>query len=336
MGYLEDRAERTAEQAFKMADRSEKQLKALFKNSGTRMRKEVDAFYARYGIIAESPVFETLPDGTEVVKEYRRKLVVPANVAEYKLAVGTRLTKLEGQLTNIVKDLSKETIDHTTNTLSDVAKWTFYESMYTTASHIGIGTSFDLLTKPQVTALIKNPLHGADFVKRTNINNEKLARNVNQTLRAGITQGLSNKDMTKNLAGHMDMGYRDAKRIIQTETTNSMNQAAIESYKASGVVDEYVYIATLDDRTTDKCTRLDGQTFLLDDAVSGVNLPPTHVGCRSTTGAYFEETANLFTRMARDLDGKNFTVPSKMNGQSFKDIYVNKSVTRSAWDATNK
>lgn len=329
MGYWEDRFTRVAEETFKIADRTEKGIMRVFRKGMNEVNDKVSAFYGKYGITMESPVFDA--DG--IITGYTYKNVVPKDVANFKLAKGTRLTKLEGQITEIVKDFTKESTALTGNALKEVAEYVYYENIYEIYKGVGMGTSFNLLPKSTINSLIKNPVNGSDFVQRSNINNKALAQKVNQTLRGGITQGLGIKDMTKHLNATVNVGYNNAKRIIQTETNNTMSQAAIESYTGSGVVSQYIFIATLDNRTSDICTELDGEIFDLDKAVTGINMPPLHPNCRSTTGAYLD-VKGTFTRMARDNSGKNFTVPDSMTAKDFKKIYVENSMTRSEWDKT--
>ena len=84
----------------------------------------------------------------------------------------------------------------------------------------------------------------------------------------------------------------------------------MEAYKKSGVVDEYQYLATLDNRTSDICRELDGKVFKLSEAQTGVNLPPMHPYCRSTTVPYYpeDELSEPSDRVARDAEGKTYLV----------------------------
>ena len=334
--YLEERAERLAEAQFKLADATELELKALFTETGKAMNDQVSIFYAKYGKVQSSPTFETLADGTKVLSGYTSKVVIPIEIALSKQGSSvSRIERLNGTMNELIKGLTAGQIGITTVALKKAAKSVYYDTIFTTASNIGVGRSFELLTGSQVTALIKNPLNGADFVTRTGINNTDLANKVNQVLRNGVTQGLSIKDMTDQLKPAMNGSYANANRIVQTEMTNTMTQASIEGYKSQGVK-EYKIIATLDKKTSDICTNQDNKIYDVDKAIAGLNAPPFHVRCRSTTGAYYEDVQAFTTRMARDADtGKNFYVPARMNTKDFKDIYVNKSVTRSAWDKAN-
>ena len=85
-------------------------------------------------------------------------------------------------------------------------------------------------------------------------------------------------------------------------------EATAMSYVEAGI-DEYTYLATLDLKTSEICRRLDGKTFLLSERQEGVNYPPMHPNCRSTT--YFSITKNSHSmRAARDpVTGKSVEVP---------------------------
>lgn len=56
-------------------------------------------------------------------------------------------------------------------------------------------------------------------------------------------------------------------------------------YAAAGV-EQYEFMAGLDEQTCEICGRLDGQIFSVADAKEGVNCPPMHEGCRCTTVQY--------------------------------------------------
>ena len=341
--YWNDRFELQAKKYYKQGDKSLVDLQKLFKGSSTEFEKEVHAFYSKYGIIDKSPTYKTLADGTKVITGTTDKLIVTKRASEVKLAAGTRISKLEGKLQVILKDLATDQNNLMKSTLSGIATDTYYDTIFEVYKGYEIGTSFSVLNPNVVSQMIRNPVNGQAFSKRVWTNRDKLANNVNQVLRAGITQGVSNGEMAKRLTrfakapigkkSSIETGYRAAKALIQTEVTNTYNQATKTGYEATGFVKQYEYVATLDNRTSDICSDLDGQIFNLEDAAVGLNYPPMHTHCRSTTTAYFDDSKQFATRMARDVEtGKNFTVPATMNHKDFNDIYVDKSITRKEWD----
>ena len=71
----------------------------------------------------------------------------------------------------------------------------------------------------------------------------------------------------------------------------------------------YVFVATLDNRTSQICQELDGKKFKLSEAEEGVNYPPMHPYCRSTVRAYIsDDVEKSLKRRARDENGKNTVV----------------------------
>lgn len=71
-------------------------------------------------------------------------------------------------------------------------------------------------------------------------------------------------------------------------------------------IEQYKYLATLDERTCETCSPLDGKIFYIKDAVEGVNYPSMHPHCRCTTTF----PRNYAARWARDPhSGKGYKIP---------------------------
>ncbi|MCY9523623.1 phage head morphogenesis protein, partial [Paenibacillus larvae] len=54
-----------------------------------------------------------------------------------------------------------------------------------------------------------------------------------------------------------------------------------------------------------------GKVFLLSEKKEGVNFPPLHPRCRSTTVAFFDDETGV--RAAKGKNGKTYYVPSDLN-----------------------
>ena len=96
--------------------------------------------------------------------------------------------------------------------------------------------------------------------------------------------------MSKSLADAMGKSYHQAETLIRTETNHFHAEADTRAYDAAGV-EEYEFVATLDSRTSEICAGLDGKHFPIKEAKTGVNYPPMHPRCRSTTVEYDPEDA---------------------------------------------
>jgi hypothetical protein len=83
-------------------------------------------------------------------------------------------------------------------------------------------------------------------------------------------------------------------------------------------------VATLDSRTSEICQEMDGKTFRMSEWEVGVNAPPFHVNCRTTTIPYFDdEFSNTGKRAARGEDGKTYYVPADTTYKEWEKAYVN-------------
>ena len=313
--YWQERFEAMADYYYKQGDKTLPELQKLFKNTNDEMKKEMLLFYDKYGENIKAPSFVTLPDGTQVIDGTKVARVVPLKEAlKYDRLVG-----LSTKLNTILKDLASGEKKYMTKTLSTIAEDAYYNSWYEMFYGYKIGFKVDLITPEQIKEIISHPVNGQNFITRVGINNQLLANQINQIITSGITQGLSITDMTKRLSDGVGMGYKVAERLIRTETTNTYSQSTLQMYNKSGIVKEYRYLATLDNRTSAICQDLDGKVFKIDNAITGLNYPPMHPNCRSTTVSIFDD--EVFERRARDANGKTYTVPSNMTYHEWKKQY---------------
>lgn len=90
-----------------------------------------------------------------------------------------------------------------------------------------------------------------------------------------------------------------------------MNMAELRAYEELGI-EQYKYLATLDERTCESCSPLDNKIFKVSEAVGGVNYPPMHPHCRCTTTM----PTDYARRWARDpLTGKGY----KIKGMNYNE-----------------
>lgn len=88
--------------------------------------------------------------------------------------------------------------------------------------------------------------------------------------------------MAARLAEIMETSKYNAQRLVNTQVSYFMNMAELRAYEELGI-EQYKYLATLDERTCESCSPLDNKIFKVSEAVGGVNLPPMHPHCRCTT-----------------------------------------------------
>ena len=66
---------------------------------------------------------------------------------------------------------------------------------------------------------------------------------------------------------------------------------------------------------------MDNTVHEVSQARTGINFPPLHPNCRSTTVAYYEDLQDL-ERVAKDSEGKNIRVPRSMSQEEWIKKYV--------------
>ena len=191
----------------------------------------------------------------------------------------------------------------------------------------GLGWRVDAMSPGAVREILRNPWSGISFDDRIWTNQRALGDWLNKELTAGIASGRSVAQLSRELSDRVEMGtgmgYREAERLVRTETCYMANAAEMRSYKAAGIT-RYRFLATLDNRTSDVCQELDGQVFDITDAMPGKNMPPMHPRCRSTTVADFggDAMAGLERRARDPVTGELTKVPASMTYGDWRKTFV--------------
>lgn len=111
-------------------------------------------------------------------------------------------------------------------------------------------------------------------------------------VREGLSQGQTNAEIVRSLRGTKTMNFRDGilkttrnelQSIVRTGRSHLSNVTYDETYRALGV-EEVVFVATIDGRTTFRCSDLDSKVYSISD---NYPRPPLHWGCRSVIAPYF-------------------------------------------------
>ena len=186
-------------------------------------------------------------------------------------------------------------------TMTDILTDGYYRKSFDLQQRTGVLTQIPRLSPEMVENTLTYPWSGADFSTRLWNNKRALLFSMRQTLTQGAIQGQSIAKMSKNLADTMGKSYIVAERLIRTEANHFHSEADRGAYEAAGV-EQYEFMATLDNRVSEVCAGLDGKVFDVKDAQTGVNYPPMHPWCRSTTVEHDPEAAADGEPMPDDMD----------------------------------
>ena len=233
-----------------------------------------------------------------------------------------RLRQLQTTIDNARRECERMyqmELNSTTEHLRNLYDDAFLHSVYDIDKGYNALHSFSMFPASRVDKLLKTPWSGEQYSERIWGRTQALAEELRMQMMVAFMTGSTVSETSAAIRSKFESSAYAARRLVRTETNFIANQAELDSYKRLGI-EEYKYIATLDTRTSRLCQELDGQVFKTEDGKAGVNLPPMHPNCRSTTIMYDEEEP-LKERTARDENGNRITVPGNMKYKEWLEKY---------------
>jgi len=244
-----------------------------------------------------------------------------------KIEQGKTLTYSQNRVVTLMTDLKPKIDDlfvkqesNLTKHLVETYKSNNIQGLYDFANGTNIYKSMAGVNEQAIKQAISYPWSGASFSDRIYDNKLKLVTKLKQEITSGLIRGDSVQQMSSSLAKVLNISVKNATRLIRTETAAVMTASDKATYKETGI-DEYQYVATLDDRTSTVCQEFDLRVFKVVDMMAGLNAPPKHPNCRSTTVAYFNDF--IGKRIAKDLEtGKTEYIQADVNFDEWAAKYL--------------
>ncbi|MEE0139287.1 minor capsid protein [Fusobacterium ulcerans] len=197
------------------------------------------------------------------------------------LAVRSRISRLESlviQTNQVINKQKFEEEKEVTNYVKSVYETTFKSFQ----EDIGLKGANTILPLNQIERAIQYPWSGENFSERIWSNRDKLSRVLKTEITQSLIQGVNPQKLNKRIREQMGSGYKETQRLVRTELNYALNEATKIAYEEDEI-EEYEFLAEIDNRTSAICKELNGQIFKVKDAVVGVNYPSMHPNCRSTT-----------------------------------------------------
>lgn len=283
--------------AYELSEKKQEQLKKIYREARRELESDLAFFIERYskeneftaadlkkmlntkekaefrysikGYIEE---IERLGKDSKEAKMLKKELDI--------MAGRTRISRKQELLTSINYELSKaslKTNNEIKKHLTDVVEFVIKDT-----HKIISGNTLTKLDPKLIENIVNQKWDNKNYSSRVWSNKKGLADKVIKHITTGFIQGHDYKKMSDRLVKDMNVGYYEARRILQTETTGAIENAKAQTFKDLGVT-KYKFIATMDDRTSEICRSLDGQIFDMKDRQIGVNCPFMHPFCRSVT-----------------------------------------------------
>ena len=224
-----------------------------------------------------------------------RKMSVELETLAYRSRI-SRLDSLKAGVDYELIQAGEKIKGKVTDTLTDV-----YENTYTSFVE-DLNFKKGVISSSTIKMALEQEWSGANYSSRIWSNIDNLAKVIKNEVIVGLNKGINYRTMSQNIAKKFDTSYKNAERLVRTETAHIQNQATLMGYKDSGVV-KYEFLAVLDSRTSHTCASLNGEVFKTENAMEGENYPPMHPNCRSTTVPY--EYSDVFSDEPEKEDFEN-------------------------------
>ena len=295
--YWEERQVKREAKAFTTIQDIEKEYKIALEKAKQDINKEIARITTTYmndNILNYNEALKLLKgddykvwkkDLHDYIKEYKNLLkTAPLDAQKLYLEIETlsaksRISHLDSLKAQVDMEMVKLIFgveDSAKNALTSVYRDTFIE----VTKDLGINA---IVSRDKIKTVLDRPWSGANFSQRIWSNTDKLAQTVKQEIVNGMIQGINLQTMTKRVSERFETAKKnDVERLLRTEVNYTLNQATLDGYKEAGI-EKYEFSATLDSRTSQICSELHGEIFEIKKIAVGLNYPPMHPRCRSTT-----------------------------------------------------
>lgn len=348
--YWAERARKDKLKVIKTGEQGIDNLKRLLLLNIKDVERQIKDFYEKYG---ENPAEELSNKNWQQYKKRLRDMakanpqdktlqkLAKQNIPKYKI---DRLRALELDLQMQLTEATNGQAKGIYNTLDDVSK----VSQATLASRMNktLGLTFNAISANKMKQILMSDWSGANWSERLWKDREKVGKKLTEVLEKGIPQGVSLQKMSRELRDLTGESFNNAFRLIRTETSHIDGQVTLEGYRQASEelgLQYYEYDAFLDSRTSSFCRELDGKRFKITDAEVGVNYPPRHPNCRSTTQLVLDEDYKQEETPKEDIKSNKNAITPEILAKPYEDISQNdkliqelKEHTKTLDDATKK
>lgn len=335
---------RRAEEALIANEKSvleyEKDLKRAYEATSLRIAKELEAFYHKYATDNEIDLATARQrlDTSQLAEFKKQQEIYLAEAEKYGAdpnyiqylkelsakAYVTKLQEIQANIRHSIETLTTGFHNDGETLLKEGYEDSFYKTLFDVQKQFGFGVDFTAPGDKQLEKAVRSKWLESNFSDRVWANKNALINQLTQLLPQEFVRGQGSRAVAKTLAAKLGNSYNNSLRLIRTEMNYISNQATMDAYKKSGVIEEYEFLATLDGRTSDICREMDGKVFKVSQKQVGVNMPPLHPNCRSTTVPYFPEDdlSEPNDRIARDENGKSYFVGKAVTYQEWVNNYA--------------
>lgn len=277
---------------IKLGENNISELKKLMLLNLLNVRKDIREYYKRYGEeLNEKLSPKEFKQYKKQIKENAKKYpkdkvmqrILREDAPKYKIE---RLRQFETQLQTQLSEITALQETGVKSALTESAKLS--DELLLATIQGGTNMVFNSIPEEKLLKIVNSTwIGGSNWSEKIWKDRIKLGKKLTKVLSIGVPEGYGMQKMARELSAIMGQTFSNSFRLIRTEASHIDGQVTLDRYKEiQRELDEdvkYRYDAFLDSRTSEICQELDNQIFDLDKAEVGVNYPPMHPNCRSTT-----------------------------------------------------
>lgn len=228
--------------------------------------------------------------------------------------------QLEHHVDKLYKNIDSKTRNHFKESLNE----NYLNTAFELQKGIGIGEKMEVpYDERKLENILRTPWasDGKNFSQRIWKDRTQLVNNLQKNLSESVIRGDSDTDMIQALSKDEKRAEFNTRRLVETESAFFDSESERQCCEDFGI-EKYRFLAVLDMKTSDICQELDNKVFLEKERQVGVNAPPMHPFCRSTTAPVIDEDF-LTSRRAKNIKtGEYDEIPPEMNYKQWKEKYV--------------
>ncbi len=252
--------------------------------------KELLAFYAKYATDTGLTIQEVMKKADEfdvyAFRNKAKKYVKRKDFSDetnnalklYNLSMKVSREKLlKQQLDLIVKDSTLDIQDEIENKLVDAVDREVERQVHILGENVKIDDT-------EVKAVVNSNFKGVNWSTRLWQDMAVVQKEVERTTSNVLLRGRHPNEYIKDFKKQTNTTTYNASRLLVTESARVQAESQKLTYlKDLGEDGEYKYVAKIDKKTSKRYHSLNGKVFKVKDMIPGVNAPPMHPWCRSTT-----------------------------------------------------
>lgn len=337
--YWEKRAAQRMFEHMQSAENTADEISRIYLKSSVYINDKLKQIFERYAAkhhLSDSEAREllnTLQDSTSLDElrqalqsgssdKSKEELLSELEAPAYRARL-ERLQRLQAEIDWMMSQIYQQEKAISTQHYIDLANEVYYKSVFDIQQRAGYGFNFAALDAKTIDKLLKSRWSGENYSDRIWDNTQELAQTLKKELLVNLMTGRTDREAAEIISKKFAQSASKARRLVRTESNYVCNQIHLDSYQECEI-EHYIFVATLDLRTSEICASLDGERFKVSEAQEGVNHPPMHPWCRSTTIADVsdEVLANMKRRAWNPETGRWEKVPANMTYTQWYDKYV--------------